>query len=60
MCIRDRAGTVANHQEDAKAQQLADWLMKDDKNQRENMLVVEDICQRLQSEACLLYTSRCV
>jgi menaquinone-specific isochorismate synthase len=22
--------------------------MKDDKNQRENMLVVEDICQRLQ------------
>ena len=25
------AGTVANHQEDAKAQQLADWLMKDDK-----------------------------
>ncbi|MBN0941739.1 chorismate-binding protein, partial [Pseudomonas aeruginosa] len=38
------AGTVANHQEDAKAQQLADWLMKDDKNQRENMLVVEDIC----------------
>ncbi len=41
------AGTVANHQEDAKAQQLADWLMKDDKNQRENMLVVEDICQRL-------------
>lgn len=48
------AGTVANHQEDAKAQQLADWLMKDDKNQRENMLVVEDICQRLQSEAATL------
>ncbi|PCR29899.1 isochorismate synthase MenF, partial [Klebsiella pneumoniae] len=48
------AGTVANHQEDAKAQQLADWLMKDDKNQRENLLVVEDICQRLQSEASTL------
>ena len=48
------AGTVANHQDDAKAQQLADWLMKDDKNQRENMLVVEDICQRLQSEASTL------
>ncbi len=48
------AGTVANHQEDAKAQQLADWLMKDDKNQRENMLVVEDICQRLQGEASTL------
>jgi menaquinone-specific isochorismate synthase len=45
------AGTVANHQDDVQAQQLADWLMKDDKNQRENMLVVEDICQRLQSEA---------
>ncbi|CAM3455479.1 isochorismate synthase MenF [Klebsiella quasivariicola] len=48
------AGTVANHLDDAKAQQLADWLMKDDKNQRENMLVVEDICQRLQSEASTL------
>ncbi|HGY1978453.1 TPA: isochorismate synthase MenF [Klebsiella aerogenes] len=45
------AGTVANHHDDARAQQLADWLMKDDKNQRENMLVVEDICQRLQVES---------
>ncbi len=45
------AGTVANHHDDARAQQLADWLMKDDKNQRENMLVVEDICQRLQGES---------
>ncbi|OPW98676.1 isochorismate synthase MenF [Citrobacter sp. A316] len=42
------AGTVANHSEDHRAWQLGDWLMKDDKNQRENMLVVEDICQRLQ------------
>lgn len=42
------AGTVANHAEDHRAWQLGDWLMKDDKNQRENMLVVEDICQRLQ------------
>lgn len=24
--------------------------MADDKNQRENMLVVEDICQRLQAD----------
>ncbi|MDP0573531.1 chorismate-binding protein, partial [Klebsiella pneumoniae] len=48
------AGTVANHQEDAKAQQLADGLMKDDKNQRENILVVEGICQRRQSEASTL------
>ncbi len=29
------AGTVANHHDDTRAQQLADWLMKDDKNQRE-------------------------
>ena len=42
------AGTVANHPEDHRAWQLGDWLMKDDKNQRENMLGVEDICQRLQ------------
>ncbi|WP_213759879.1 isochorismate synthase MenF [Citrobacter freundii] len=42
------AGTVANHPEDHRAWQLGEWLMKDDKNLRENMLVVEDICQRLQ------------
>lgn len=44
------AGTVASHENDQQAQRLADWLMSDDKNQRENMLVVEDICQRLQRE----------
>ncbi|MBK0016356.1 isochorismate synthase MenF [Kosakonia cowanii] len=44
------AGTVANHDDDAQAQQHAAWLMSDDKNQRENMLVVEDICQRLQQQ----------
>ncbi|HFZ8994253.1 TPA: isochorismate synthase MenF [Citrobacter freundii] len=42
------AGTVASHSDDRQARQLGEWLMKDDKNQRENMLVVEDICQRLQ------------
>lgn len=42
------AGTVASHDDDSKAATLGDWLMADDKNQRENMLVVEDICQRLQ------------
>ncbi|WP_368541781.1 isochorismate synthase MenF [Enterobacter soli] len=42
------AGTVASHANDKQAQRLGDWLMNDDKNQRENMLVVEDICQRLQ------------
>lgn len=42
------AGTVAGHSDDKQARRLGDWLMNDDKNQRENMLVVEDICQRLQ------------
>jgi hypothetical protein len=42
------AGTVANDTDDTRATELGDWLMNDDKNQRENMLVVEDICQRLQ------------
>ncbi|ANI31473.1 isochorismate synthase [Yersinia entomophaga] len=42
------AGTVANDKDDAKAACLAHWLAGDDKNQRENLLVVDDICQRLQ------------
>ncbi|RPH30476.1 isochorismate synthase MenF [Buttiauxella warmboldiae] len=42
------AGTVANHPDDHRAWSMGQWLLKDDKNQRENMLVVEDICQRLQ------------
>lgn len=42
------AGTVANHADDHRAWSLGQWLLKDDKNQRENMLVVEDICQRLK------------
>lgn len=44
------AGTVAGHADDRQAQRLGNWLMGDDKNQRENMLVVEDICQRMQGE----------
>ena len=48
------AGTVASHPDDAQAAHLGDWLMNDDKNQRENMLVVEDICQRLQREGGVL------
>ncbi|ADO47719.1 isochorismate synthase MenF [[Enterobacter] lignolyticus] len=44
------AGTVASHPDERQAQHLANWLMYDDKNQRENMLVVEDICQRLQDD----------
>ena len=42
------AGTVASHGDDKLARRFGEWLMNDDKNQRENMLVVEDICQRLQ------------
>lgn len=45
------AGTVASHPDPRRAQGLADWLMSDEKNQRENLLVVEDICQRLGDEA---------
>lgn len=44
------AGTVANHIEDHHAWSLGQWLLNDDKNQRENMLVVEDICQRLKEK----------
>ncbi|HEY0209859.1 isochorismate synthase [Acerihabitans sp.] len=43
------AGTVASQSPSANAGQLARWLMNDDKNQRENLLVVDDICQRLQA-----------
>ncbi|WP_348260181.1 chorismate-binding protein, partial [Salmonella enterica] len=43
------AGTVANHPDNHKPWQLGEWFMKEDKNQRENMLVVEDICQGLQN-----------
>lgn len=48
------AGTVASHPDEVQAAHLGDWLMNDDKNQRENMLVVEDICQRLQREGGVL------
>ncbi|MDA5544764.1 isochorismate synthase [Yersinia rochesterensis] len=42
------AGTTSNDNDTAQATALADWLMHDEKNQRENLLVVDDICQRLQ------------
>lgn len=42
------AGTVAGSPDNQQAKQLADWLMQDKKNQHENLLVVDDICQRLQ------------
>lgn len=45
------AGTVANSEEADQAQALAAWLMGSEKNQRENWLVVDDICQRLQGGA---------
>lgn len=48
------AGTVANHVDDHHAWSLGQWLLKDDKNQRENMLVVEDICERLKGQSGVL------
>ncbi|MCA5930393.1 isochorismate synthase MenF [Pectobacterium versatile] len=48
------AGTVASDRDAHKAAELADWLMNDTKNQCENMLVVDDICQRLQQSALSL------
>lgn len=45
------AGTVANHSDNQKAHELGEWLLSDGKNQRENLLVVDDICQRLQGGA---------
>ena len=42
------AGTIENHADDHRAWALARRLLADDKNQRENLLVVEDICQRLE------------
>lgn len=45
------AGTVASGNNDAQAQENAQWLMSDRKNQHENLLVVDDICQRLQGGA---------
>ncbi|MEB7585380.1 isochorismate synthase MenF [Serratia rubidaea] len=48
------AGTVANDGDDARAQQLAQWLLDDRKNQHENLLVVDDICQRLQGRVSAL------
>jgi menaquinone-specific isochorismate synthase len=45
------AGTVANHPDRQQALALAQWLLQDGKNQHENLLVVDDICQRLQGGA---------
>jgi len=45
------AGTVAGAADNHLAHELGQWLLKDAKNQRENMLVVDDVCQRLQGSA---------
>ncbi|WP_025122816.1 MULTISPECIES: isochorismate synthase MenF [unclassified Serratia (in: enterobacteria)] len=45
------AGTVTNHPDERQARTLAQWLLQDNKNQQENLLVVDDICQRLQGSA---------
>lgn len=43
------AGTVVNSSDPIVRKTNSDWLMHDDKNQHENLLVVEDICQRLHN-----------
>lgn len=45
------AGTVANDRDDRRAEELAQWLMQDAKNQHENRLVVDDIRGRLSQAA---------
>ncbi|CDG18270.1 isochorismate synthase (isochorismate hydroxymutase 2), menaquinone biosynthesis [Xenorhabdus doucetiae] len=42
------AGTVANAEDDQQAAELGQWLLEDEKNQHENLIVVDDICQRLR------------
>ncbi len=42
------AGTVTNSDDVQQAEKLGQWLLGDKKNQHENLLVVDDICQRLQ------------
>ncbi|MDR0217788.1 MAG: isochorismate synthase MenF [Enterobacteriaceae bacterium] len=42
------AGTTENSDDDQQASMLGQWLLNDKKNQHENLLVVDDICQRLQ------------
>lgn len=41
------AGTVGRDDDPEKDKQLADWLLNDDKNLRENQIVVNDIIERL-------------
>ncbi|MEQ1968498.1 isochorismate synthase [Xenorhabdus nematophila] len=48
------AGTVANSEDAYKATELAQWLLEDKKNQHENLIVVDDICQRLQGGVTLV------
>lgn len=44
------AGTVAHADVPDQRAAAGEWLLNDEKNQRENGLVVEDICQRLQKD----------
>ncbi|MGO2341829.1 isochorismate synthase [Vibrio litoralis] len=41
------AGTIGRHDDPVEDKKLSDWLMNDDKNQRENQIVVNDIIERL-------------
>lgn len=53
------AGTVPNDTDPVQAAAAAEWLRQDDKNQRENTLVVDDIVQRLQPDVVALDVSAC-
>lgn len=48
------AGTVSGADDNDEAQELANWLLNDQKNQHENLLVVNDIRQRLHGVALAL------
>lgn len=43
------AGTIGRNDDPVEDKKLSDWLMNDDKNQRENQIVVNDIIERLGS-----------
>jgi len=51
------AGTVSSGDDDRSRLQFAHWLLADEKNQHENQLVVEDICQRLDDGVSGLHVS---
>lgn len=51
------AGTVVNSADKLISQANSYWLMNNDKNQHENLLVVNDICKRLQDNIAMINIS---